>query len=603
MLTVAGLGIAIGLVVLLVSSINVGPLKSGDWLKSLELKGYDWMMAHFPRPMAGAGEGEGPVAIVAIDQESIEQLGPWPWDRSLQARMVDKLHQAGARVIAIDILFSSAGSEAGDQALAGSMERAGNVVIASSFSGWSTGGYEAVKVNLPLEIFGEAAAGIGFTNIPTDSDGVNRRVILTETLGGHDYPSFAALSVATGNSYWSVGEIATHVPVTGDGEMFVNFSPDFNEATPAYSSLDVLEGRFNPDAFRQKAVFVGVTGGAKLDAFPTPISGKESLTPGVVIQARAAATIESEAFISATPPWAGKVMVVLVGPLVLLLFLGRRMSVAVALALAGMVLLVLAEGLAFRTQGLWLPLMTPILAGLLSVGGGLSYRYFAEVRKERQLKEVFGRYVSPDVLGELLEEPESASQRGRQLEASILFCDMYGFTTLSGSREPREVVELLNRFLSAVSHVIFEHGGTVDKFVGDEVMAIFGAPISSRDHALCACRAALDIQAALGKLECGPDTLLRAGIGVNSGQVVVGSIGSEKRMDYTAVGDTVNIASRLEGLTREMDSDIIIGADTYRLAGEAIDARPLGAVRVKGKEEPIEVYGLTGMKEDSIPGG
>ncbi|MBU4179078.1 MAG: CHASE2 domain-containing protein, partial [Actinobacteria bacterium] len=254
MLTVAGLGIAIGLVVLLVSSINVGPLKSGDWLKSLELKGYDWMMAHFPRPMAGAGEGEGPVAIVAIDQESIEQLGPWPWDRSLQARMVDKLHQAGARVIAIDILFSSAGSEAGDQALAGSMERAGNVVIASSFSGWSTGGYEAVKVNLPLEIFGEAAAGIGFTNIPTDSDGVNRRVILTETLGGHDYPSFAALSVATGNSYWSVGEIATHVPVTGDGEMFVNFSPDFNEATPAYSSLDVLEGRFNPDAFRQKAV-------------------------------------------------------------------------------------------------------------------------------------------------------------------------------------------------------------------------------------------------------------------------------------------------------------------------------------------------------------
>ena len=597
-LTVAGLGIAISLAVLLVSSINVGPLKSGDWLKSLELKGYDFMMAHFPRPMPGAEEGKGPVAVVAIDQESIEQLGKWPWDRSLHGSMVDILDQAGARAIAIDILFSSTGIGEGDEALAGAMKRAGDVVLASSFSGWSTGGYEAVKVNLPLEIFQEAAAGIGFTNIPTDTDGVNRRVLLKETLGGYSYPGFAVLPVVLESGQWSMEEVDSHVPVTADGEMFINFSPNFNTATPAYSFLEVLEGKFARDAFRQKVVFVGVTGGAKLDAFPTPISGKESLTPGLVIQARAAATIESEKFISAAPPWAGKVMVVLVGPLVLLLFLGRRMLVAVALVLAGMVLLVLAEGLAFRTQGLWLPLMTPILAGLISVGGGLSYRYFTEVRKERQLKEVFGRYVSPDVLGELLEEPESASQRGRQLEASILFCDMYGFTTLAGSREPREVVELLNRFLSAVSHVIFEHGGTVDKFVGDEVMAIFGAPISSRDHALCACRAALDIQATLGKLECGPDTPLRAGIGVNSGQVVVGSIGSEKRMDYTAVGDTVNIASRLEGLTREMDSDIIIGADTYRLAGEAIDAGPLGAVRVKGKDEPIEVYGLTGMKEN-----
>ena len=600
-LWVVGLGLAIGLAVLLFSSVNVGPLKSGDWLDSLELEGYDWMMKQFSRPMPGTGRGKGPVAIVVIDQESIEQLGPWPWDRSLQARMVDILHQAGARVIAIDILFSSAGSGAGDQALAGSMERAGNVVLASSLSGWTTGEYEAVKVNLPLDILAEAAAGIGFTNIPTDSDGVNRRVILTETLGGHVYSSFAALSVATDNRYWSIGEIAAHVPVTGAGEMFVNFSPDFNQATPAYSFLDVLEGRFNTDAFRRKAVFLGVTGGAKLDAFPTPISGKESPTPGVVIQARAAATIESEAFISAAPPWAGKVIVVLVGPLVLLLFLGRRMWIAVALALTGMALLVLAEGLAFGTQGLWLPLMTPILVGLLSVGGGLSYRYFAEVRKERQLKETFGRYVSPDVLGELLKEPESASPRGRQLEASVLFCDMYGFTTLAGSREPREVVELLNRFLSAVSRVIFEHGGTVDKFVGDEVMAIFGAPISSPDHALGACGAALDIQIALGELEDGAGAGLRAGIGVNSGQVVVGSIGSEKRMDYTAVGDTVNVASRLQGLTREMDTDIIIGPGTYRLAGDAIQARPLGAVRIKGKEEPVEVYGLTGMREEPPP--
>lgn len=592
------IGLLVGSLLVAISSVNLGPFKGESWFDSLELKAYDWMTGHFGYPIVKEGHhGCQSIAMISIDQESIEQIGPWPWDRSLHARLVDILAADGAKVIALDILFSSPASAAGDDALALSIENAGNVVLASAFSGWSKESYEALKIYMPLALFADAAAGVGFTNIPADQDGVNRRVRLTQSIGGEHYSSFSLDAVVTGGVLGTEEQALDRIPASGEEELLVNFSKDFYRNAPIYSFNEVISGHYTRGVFKGMTVFVGLTGGAKIDAFPTPISGKETPTPGVEIHARAAATMESGAFVRPCSWWLGRFIVVLVALLVILLFYGRRLWLSAFVAVALLVLLPFAGGFVFGSSGLWLPLFTPVTAGVLVLGGGISYRYFAEVRKEKKLRETFGKYVSDGVLAELLKDPESASVEGRLVEASVLFSDVRGFTTLSESMEPPQVVEVLNSFLTAVSEVILEHGGMIDKFVGDEVMAIFGAPIEADDHAIRACRAALGIQEVLKEFEEASTPAVQAGVGINSGHIVVGSIGHEKRLEYTAVGDAVNVASRLEGLTREVGADIVIGRRTMELAEESIEVRALGEIKVKGKEKPLQVFALEGIRE------
>lgn len=593
------IGIAVGLLMLLVSSVDAGPYRGATWFESLELKGYDWLTRHFPYRIY-QDKDVSPVVIVAVDQESIEQIGPWPWDRSVHARMIDILNREGARVIAVDILFASPKSAEGDLEMAESIENAGSsVVLASSFSGWSSEEYEAVKIYTPLDLFQEAGATSGFTNIPTDPDGVIRRALLAETLGGNEYYSFAVESLSPGARSAPRDVILGEVPEDAGGGMFINFSADFDNGTPVYSFRDVLNGDFPTGAFSRRIVFVGVTGGAKRDAFPTPLSNEEDQTPGVEIQARSTATIETGAFISRAPDISGKLALVLICPLILVLFYLRRLWLSAALALAVVLAYLTISCVAFRTSGLWVPFVTSTIAGAVSMGSGIGYRYFSEVRQEKRLKETFGKYVEPQILQELLEDPKSASIGGRLVNATILFCDIRDFTRIAESIEPVKVVDLLNRFLETVTSVVFKHEGTIDKFIGDEVMVIFGAPIENPDHAIKACEAALEIQRELSGVDWGMGEKLVVGIGINSGDVVVGSIGSERRMEYTAVGDTVNVASRLQSLTREAGVEIMIGAETYEEVAGLVEVEPLEPTLVKGKDKPIRTYVLRGLRPET----
>jgi len=254
---------------------------------------------------------------------------------------------------------------------------------------------------------------------------------------------------------------------------------------------------------------------------------------------------------------------------------------------------------AFVRANLLLPLVAPLVAGAVGATGGVAGLYFSVERRRRQLRRLFERYVSPEVLREITARPDEVRLGGEEVEATIMFCDLQGFTTLSEGLRPAQVVELLNRYLGKAVEVIKGHGGTVDKFIGDGIMAFFGAPIKHADHPRRAVEAALDLQEAVAR-EVNPELerlglpRIKVRVGIHTGPVVVGNVGSPERMEYTAIGDTVNVASRLEGLNKEFGTSIIVGETTFERLDGGYKAKPLGEVRVRGREEPLKVFAIEG---------
>jgi adenylate cyclase len=249
--------------------------------------------------------------------------------------------------------------------------------------------------------------------------------------------------------------------------------------------------------------------------------------------------------------------------------------------------------LAFR-RGLWLNMLQPLAAVAISLFAGTAYRYFVEDYQKRVVKKLFGRYVSKDVYNQLIEHPDRAELGGKRRDMSVLFSDIRGFTTVTEKGNPEELVAQLNEYFSRMVEIVFRHGGTVDKFVGDMVMALYGAPLDDADHAEHAVRTAIDMVRELGELnrDWGARGMaeLDIGIGVNSGDMIAGNIGSSSIMSYTVIGDNVNLGSRLESLNKDYKTRIIISdATRTRLRGE-YEIRPLGDVVVKGKTRPIAVF-------------
>ncbi|HEX6463985.1 MAG TPA: adenylate/guanylate cyclase domain-containing protein [Vicinamibacterales bacterium] len=480
----------------------------------------------------------------------------------------------------------------------------------------------------PYQELTDAAAALGHNLGTPDDDGQLRRLVPFVSSEGKQLPSlgvaaallaggFRPSDVAAEGGTLRIGD--RHVPLVrrhlGDHDqwaMLINYRAPALVRTPSgmerpfpsyefrqvfAAEQEILTGkkpRIDPAVFKDKIVFIGLTASGLLDFFSTPLSTSQSGTmPGIQMHASVADSVLANRFItpSSTKSRVASVCITALGIGMLSAFLPFTAAAGASVAiLGGWTLLSI---LAF-TQGTWLNLVQPLTAGALALFFGTAYQYFVEGREKRKVSKLFGRYVSKDVYAQLMAHPDQAELGGGRREMSVLFSDIRGFTTVTEKGEPEALVHQLNEYFTRMVAVVFRHGGTVDKFVGDMVMALFGAPLEDPHHAEHAVATAVDMIHELGELNrawaAKGMKQLDIGIGVNSGDMIAGNIGSSSIMSYTVIGDNVNLGSRLESLNKEYKTRIIISdATRTRLEGQ-YEMRPLGDVIVKGKSRPVAIF-------------
>ncbi len=467
-------------------------------------------------------------------------------------------------------------------------------------------GAQGVTVNLP-EITASAAGG-GYFNMIPDQDGVVRWIPLSIRYGPD---LFAPLSLVTPDHYLGRPPLAItfsqlgveevrlgprRVPVDRFGRLLINYlgGPGI---FPTYSAAAVLEGRVPPGALKDKIVLVGATAVGIYDLRVTPFSG---IHPGVEIQATVMDNLVSGRFMR-TPAFARALSLILILALGIIMGLTLpRLSAAWSLGFALALAATFTAGnyLLFSRWGRQLDLFYPLLQiGVVYLG--LTVHSFLREEQERaRTRRTFEAYVAPAVVQEILKHPDNLRLGGERRELTILFSDIRGFTSLSEHLSPEDLVKVLHDFLNPMSNIIIQHGGTIDKYIGDAIMALFGAPLDLPDHVPLACRTALDMVSTLSELgrqwaaEGRPQ--IRVGVGINSGMAAVGNMGSDRLFDYTAIGDNVNLASRLEGLNKHYGTDILLSEATAEKLDENFILRQVDLVQVKGKTQPLEVYELLG---------
>lgn len=570
--------------------------------------------------------------IVGVDDRSLRELSEYgrffTWPRSLHAQVVDQLTQARARTIVFDVLFDA--PAAGDAELIQAIANHGNVVqpVAGDPTGALPPAPGPQAYMFAIEPLGELAAAspmLGHANQLPDSDGTVRRMPLFIRVGDQDVPSLALAASArflrrpqAQDGPIQDGKLpfsGRSIPVDDDTNMIVNFiggpsDPARPSAFQVIPYVDVLGGRVPPSVFEGKIVLIGVTALAFADDYWTPPSIRERMD-GVEIHANTIETILRGDFLTPAPPSttiASILALALVAGIALALLppFGALAVSALALVMYLGVAFVLFDAGQFQNQigpvsvpSTLLNVFYPPLGLALSFAGVMMYRIVFEQRQQRALRGALSQYLSPDVMQEVAANPEAVRLGGEKRQMTVLFSDLRGFTSYSETIDPEDLVHLLNQYLTEMTDVIFHHRGTVDKYMGDAIMAFWGAPRPQPDHATLACSTALDMMRELRILNerwiREGRTPLNIGVGINTGPMTVGNMGSQKRLDYTVMGDSVNLASRLEGLNKEYGTNIIVSEHTLEAVGEdTYVTRFLDLVAVKGRSEPVTVYELMG---------
>lgn len=468
----------------------------------------------------------------------------------------------------------------------------------------------ARRATPPIPDLADAAQALGHVTMLADPDGTTRWEAVAFEHQGRYYPSMGvqAVRMATGvepakltldfGRDLFIGSRA--VPLDPRDRMLINYAGP-GGVFRHLSAVDVLTGKVPPEAVRDRIVFVGATAAGTYDLRVTPTS---PIMPGVEKHANVAANILTGRFLR-RPDWVELVEVagILFFPLALAWLLPRlRPAVSVGAVVVVWAALFGAVHLAFL-GGLWLPVVYPTLALGLTFLGITVYRLLTEERQRLWTKRAFQQFVSPEVVEQLMENPAALQFGGEIRNLTVLFSDIRDFTGYTERHPPQEVVQMLHEYLTRMVDQVMAQQGTLDKFIGDAVMAIFGAPVAMPDHAERACRAALGMIRELEVLQARWATEGREpfhiGIGINTGDMVVGNLGSEQFFDYTVVGDGVNVGARLESLNKEYQTStkIIISEETYLAARDVLDVRRLGEVTVKGKTRPIVAYELRGIRD------
>jgi adenylate cyclase len=569
------IGLGVGVVVTLVNLLGV--------LDLLELGSLDRRFI-----VRGPIRPASPIVIISIDEDTFDELDlSWPFPRALHGRLLDLLHRGRPVAIGLDILFiePSMHGPRDDPALGAAVARAGNVVLGANLT--TTEGQFAVKqdLNPPLQVIRNGAAAFGFVNLVTDEDNFVRRGDLRLPYQGGVQEGF---DLHLYNLAVKAGIPAK--PLPPDRRVYINYRGP-KRTFPVVPYYQILNGDVKPEEFAGKIVLVGATAAVLHDEFPTPFSGEEKM-PGVEVHANMLETLLQGNRLVRVHLYVGAVLALMAALMATLVTSWLRPIRAFLLVVAAGVLYTALAFWLFVKLYFWLELVPVGLALVSGYGTTVVVNYIREQREKRRLS----RFFSPDVIKEILKTQSESSLVGRRRRVSVLFSDIRGFTSLSEKLSPEEVVEMLRDYLTTMTEVVFKYGGTVDKYIGDAIMALYGAPFDQPNHAEQAVRTALEFQEQVKVLserweaKCG--VRLRNGVGINTGEAVVGTIGSQQRLEYTAIGDTINLASRLEGLTKDFLSPIVISESTYEEVRHLFYSRYLGEVKVKGKEIPVRIYAV-----------
>jgi adenylate cyclase len=570
--------------------VLLGLLSATAQWERLETKGFD-ELAIFTAPNRSAF----PITIVGIDEASFHELGlQWPWPRSLHAELIDRLTKAGASVIAMDVVFAepSGFGNKDDQRLADAIRRSGNVVLAADqFYTESAGVKQWLRVD-PLPMFTGAGGQTGLASIALDRDLVVRalpdsqdalwRAIVRRLMQQH-------------------AEISPNLAIK-PGSMIRYAGADHTFPYVSYHEVVKPTGSIPDDFFKDQIVIVGRDskaaadiGMAQADMFATPFAAHgRYLVPGAEIHANILETVLAGQAITPVPITA-RLALLAAAALGSALLMRRWRPVLSALAgVASMALVVLLDWYLFLNWQLWLPAFSTLAAvpAMYVSLGGLSF--LREQARKREVTQAFSLYVTPQVVDQLLAHPEQLKLGGERREVTFMFTDLAGFTTFSEALSAERVVYLLNRHFTDMTDIVLKHDGTVARFIGDAIMAFWGAPLDDDKQALHAVTAAIEMQEGMQRLreefvaEGLPAIHMR--IGIQSGSAILGNLGSARRFDYTAIGDDVNLAARLEGINKLYGTGIMVGDATARQVAADIPLRRVDRVIVKGKSQPVEVF-------------
>jgi adenylate cyclase len=608
-----------------------------------------------------------PVVIVDINDKSLEKFGQWPWSRTLIADMVTNLTKLGAVVIAFDVIFAESDRlnpdiaadtfrnldeetraklralPSNDRLFADAM-RHSRVVLGES--GLSTVRRDVDKT-LPVTglamlgedpqrfmfqfpgllrntpILEEAAAGRGLFTIRTERDGIVRRVPMIMQAQGATMPSlsFEILRVATGTDtifiksdpagIKSIAVKGFEIPTDRNGQLWVHFAP--HDSSIYVSAADVLEGRVAPEKIARKLVLIGTSAVGLLDIKTTPI---DPIMPGVEIHAQVLESALTHGVLS-QPNYgiAIEFCAALVLGILVIIFVPMLGPVTLGAVGALFASLLIGTSWYFYTQHRLLIDFTYPLLSTTAIYLTLIFTSFVrEQAQRRQIRSAFGQYLSPALIEQLAQSPERLVLGGEEREMTIMFSDVRGFTTISESykKDPQGLTSLMNRFLTPLTNAILDRKGTIDKYMGDAIMAFWNAPVDDNDHQLHACEAALDMLDRIDVLNKqreieakeGDQTFIpiNIGVGLNTGACVVGNMGSDLRFDYSVLGDSVNLASRLEGQSKEYGFPIIVGSKTALAVKDKFAILELDFIMVKGKKEPEVIYAIAGREETAHSG-
>ena len=545
-------------------------------LRGAELSSVDQRFSIRPQPQQPTS-----VAVVAIDDKTFDTLNlRWPFPRARHGQVIDRLRRDGARVIVVDIQITEPSDIRNDNALIEAVMRAPRIVmgataVAPDGSTRVLGGGEGLRLS---------GAAVGNALFPNDRGGTIRRV-------QHSRQGLVTVGVAA-------AALAAGRPAkAGEASEWIDFrGPPGSILTRSYS--DVLNGHFTAGTFRNRVVVIGPSAPALQDLHPTSTSG-DGLMSGAEIQANSVWTALNEFPLQESPRWLGALIVVLMALAAPLAFfaLSARVAGAVLVALAG-AYAVIAQ-LLFN-GGTIVVVVYPLVALALGVVVGLGVLLATGAFERERVRDLFSRFVPESVVREVLAQVnDDLRLGGERCLVTVLFSDLRGFTTYSESRPPDAVLDVLNRYLSAMSDVILDHGGTLVAYLGDGIMAVFGAPIAQDDHADRALATAREmIGPALQSFnawlrETTGDPSFRMGVGINSGIVMAGNVGSQRRLDYTAIGDTVNTAARLESMTKGTPYGIFVAESTRTmLAADPADLTHVDDMEIRGRQERLSVSGI-----------
>ncbi len=621
--------VAVGMVVFL---FYLGPLQAGEWQCWDALQRWDAQRSSVASDMS----------FVVLDQKSLDagemEFGlAWPWPREAYAQVIEYMQKAGARLIFLDFLFSEPSLYGpGDDALLVEALKAQGSVYVSLITKkvgvrretdelvalradlilplkgtMDSPAYRQKGVTLPLTGVLQAAAGAGSASFTPDSDGVARRVRPFWNVNGNMIPGLGLSPLVVGRyrlpdpievkGAWLIMG-SRRLPLDMNGNIIVRYPGKWTDY-PKYSMVDIIasnmalrEGK-TPSIplgrFRDKIIVIGSTAEGLMDLRKTPM---DSRTPGFFINAAAWVSLTTgRAYNDHAQMWV--FWSIVVG----LSLLGARLG---SLSFSRGLLGILFAGV-ICTGGLlawfwWFQsvvfILSPVLAlvGSFALSTGLSYRQ--EQKQKQFIQGAFSQILSPKVLERLIHEPDRLNAGGEETELTIYFSDLAGFTKFSEKLKPNELVRILNRYLhEMITTIVDEQEGYVDKFIGDAVMAFWGAPVPEQDHAYRACVAALHNQARLKALQpelaqLGLGSKMHMRIGIHTGKAVVGMMGSIKKLNYTIIGDAVNLASRLEGVNKFYETSILISQETYAALNSRLIVRELDYIRVKGKQDPTRIY-------------